>query len=418
MNRGILFGLALSVGILILLSAEGSATYPPVTSGNIDAYDMSTLSAGKVKDFGPSALDLTISGPSSTSTACGGSAGAYVFNGVTDKMSNTASPLASATSWSIAFHAKPTLLSEVNTYLLTFGAGSRAVLYGYHTNQYEIYDGSFKASTTIANTDCHWIIFTYDSGATTLKSYLDGTQITTTNTVVTLSGTGTFYVGTSGSADFWGGTLDELYIYNRALTAPEVDCISNNVCTQNPVVTTGEGTIITCSTTIVNGNLSSMGSSTSVTVGFQFGVSPTLSGADNITVETRNSTGTFSLNKSGLAESTFYYFRAWANGTNATYAQGAILYFQTLACPTICGSDPYSPSNLWSVGFLIGVAVVLAVMGGATHNRLFFILSGIAIFFIAFYSGCMGGLVPASLVVVVGMFAILEGIPYKGEWKK
>ena len=57
-------------------------------------------------------------------------------------------------------------------------------------------------------------------------------------------------------------------------------------------------------------------------------------------------------------------------------------------------------------------------MGGATHNRLFFLLSGIAIFFIAFYSGCMGGLVPASLVVVVGMFAILEGIPYKGEWKK
>src|SRR5207249_1731731 len=133
--------------------------------------------------------------------------------------------------------------------------------------------------------------------------------------------------------------------------------------TSPPSVTTNSASAITCSSAVLNGNLTGLGTSTDITVGFLFGLSPTLSGATNQTVSVVNATGTFSFNATGLSEGTFYYFRAWANGTDG-YAQGAILYFQTQACPTICGPDPYSSSNLWSLGFLIGVAVVLSIMGG------------------------------------------------------
>lgn len=176
-----------------------------------------------------------------------------------------------------------------------------------------------------------------------------------------------------------------------------------------PSVTTQAATEVLCTSVVLNGNVTSFTSPT-VTVGFHFGTSATLTGASNLTAGTKNATGAFFLSVSGLIEGTKYYFDAWANGTDG-YGHGSILNFTTPACPTICGTDPYAPANLWSVGILAAVAVVLAGMASALHFRALWILSGIAILFISFYSVCMGGFVPAGLVVVIGIFAMLEGIP-------
>src|SRR6266566_1682717 len=210
-------------------------------------------------------------------------------------------------------------------------------------------------------------------------------------------------------------TTTRFRIYGTAGSNPNLWALADtysvgHVPTILPSVTTVAASGVLCTSVVLNGNLTDLGAATTITVGFHFGTSSTLIGAVNLTVGTTTSIGTFSKALSEISESTKFYFDAWANGDHG-YAHGSILNFTTPACPTICGSDTYAPANLWSVGILAAVAVVLAGMASALHFRALWILSGIAILFISFYSVCMGGFIPAGLVVVIGIFAMLEGIP-------
>ena len=79
----------------------------------------------------------------------------------------------------------------------------------------------------------------------------------------------------------------------------------------------------------LNGNLASLGSAASVSIGFLWGTSPTLIGATNVTVGSVGSPGAFTKALLALSSSTPYYFRAWANGDG--FATDSILTFTTLA---------------------------------------------------------------------------------------
>jgi hypothetical protein len=94
-------------------------------------------------------------------------------------------------------------------------------------------------------------------------------------------------------------------------------------------VTTNAATSITLATATLNGNLVTLGSASSMVVGFRWGTSPTLAG--NVTVATFTSPQTFSTDLSNLAPVTTYYFLAWANGN--PYVTGVVLSFTTLGPP-------------------------------------------------------------------------------------
>ncbi len=177
----------------------------------------------------------------------------------------------------------------------------------------------------------------------------------------------------------------------------------------SPVVSTQAATSVACASATLNGNLTSLGGSTSASVGFHYGINPGLTDGINLTVGTRNSTGAFSKNLNELRQNTVYYFDTWASGTSG-YSKGSILNFTTPACPTICGPDPYSNANLWTVGFLIGITVILGGMGLAVRIPYLLVLAGVAVLFISFYSFCMGGLVPAVLIVFFGLFMMVRTI--------
>src|SRR5437016_3165071 len=120
-NRGVLLGSAFLFGILIVLSANGTTGYPTITGSVLDAYDMSTLSVGKVKDFGSNGYDLTLVG-SPVATGSGCLSGAYIFDRVNDHMTNANSPLVITGVFTIAMQIKVNAVADTNEYVLTFGS--------------------------------------------------------------------------------------------------------------------------------------------------------------------------------------------------------------------------------------------------------------------------------------------------------
>ncbi|MEW6142748.1 MAG: Ig-like domain-containing protein [Chloroflexota bacterium] len=101
------------------------------------------------------------------------------------------------------------------------------------------------------------------------------------------------------------------------------------VSAAEPAVTTGAATNVTTRSAVLNGNLTSLGTATSVAVSFDYG-STTGYGASTA-VMTKNAAGAFAIYVSGLSPATTYHFRAKANGGAAGVATGADATFTTAA---------------------------------------------------------------------------------------
>jgi hypothetical protein len=96
------------------------------------------------------------------------------------------------------------------------------------------------------------------------------------------------------------------------------------------VVTTNPATNVQYTYANLNGELTDLGSSINITVGFLFGKNATLtSNVTNITVGYMLHTGTFTHLVNSLNSSTTFYFLAWANSSDG-FSVGAIRSFTTL----------------------------------------------------------------------------------------
>lgn len=86
-------------------------------------------------------------------------------------------------------------------------------------------------TTTLAGTGWHHVAFSVDDTNNAQVLYLDGVAVSTTNSIVSISyvkGANSF-IGTHGNGsttyDF-NGKIDDARIYNRALTAAEIQALS------------------------------------------------------------------------------------------------------------------------------------------------------------------------------------------------
>ena len=152
----------------------------------------------------------------------------------------------------------------------------------------------------------------------------------------------------SGNATFLiSGTISQTLtgpIINTATITPPVNISdsnpSNNSATDTnsvpPAVTTRGATPVGATTATLNGNLTSMGSASSVTVSFQYATDAyyIANGGSYSTAtgnQVRSTTGTFSANLTGLPGSTTYHFRARAVGNGTVY--GDDMTFRTGTTP-------------------------------------------------------------------------------------
>ncbi len=102
-----------------------------------------------------------------------------------------------------------------------------------------------------------------------------------------------------------------------------------------PSVTTKAATAVGSSKATLNGDLGSLGTASSVTVGFWYGANADLAGAMNVSAGPQSATGAFAQAISGLQPGTTYYVQAWAAGNG--FASGSV--------ETLTTSTPSSPGN-------------------------------------------------------------------------
>jgi hypothetical protein len=146
---------------------------------------------------------------------------------------------------------------------------------------------------------------------------------------VAMTATGTFYFDLSGLDP---GTT--YYYRAKAMgngTSYGVE-MSFNTFPPSPLVTTSDASNITANSARLNGDLTWLGTASSVTVSFEWKVSG--GSYTPIDVEVNNSTGTFSVGLTGLTPGTTYYFKAKAVG-DGDPVYGAEKSFTTLISPSV-----------------------------------------------------------------------------------
>ncbi len=234
--------------------------------------------------------------------------------------------------------------------------------------------GSILSFTTATSATAPAVTTSAATGITTTGATLNG-DLTGLGTASSVS-VG-FLWGTSasltGAANVTVGTETATGTFNTALTglAPGTPyyfqawangngftfgvILSFTTASTPPSVVTDAATGITTSAATLNGHTTSLGTATSVTLGFLWGTSSTLSGASNDTVGTQTATAAFLDALTGLASGTTYYFEAWANGQG--FATGSILSFTTAVAPPVVHTNGAS-----------GITTTAAVLNGATSS--------------------------------------------------
>tara|TARA_R110002020_G_scaffold326442_1_gene542102 strand:+ start:376 stop:1161 length:786 start_codon:yes stop_codon:yes gene_type:complete len=181
----------------------------------------SATSSGRLPSGGGGAFANTLSGS---------------FDGTDDYLSVTDVPaLDTASALTFSFWGKPAASGKSLGMESLISSTDKIILYLWYTNV--VYfgvrnGGSPSAASQAFTADGNWhhICGTYDGSTGTIKLYIDGSLVSTqTGAPSTTSDlSGNFVVGKSGGSDYNEGLIDEVAIFNSALSASDVTAIYNS----------------------------------------------------------------------------------------------------------------------------------------------------------------------------------------------
>lgn len=256
------------------------------------------------------------------------------INGVTTNTTNI----------SVSVWVKSTVASNYLSILDSY-SGTRLMFHWSRNGQSDFLgymDGAtIGASNKAPPNDGNWHHIVWVITGTTGYVYLDGSQSAQiTGMAARNIGTQTAIgAGYDMTAWFWSGTIDEVGIWNRALSSAEVTTLygSGNGLAYPfvtvPVVTTQAVSGIGTSTSTANGNITDIGGSSPTTRGFKYGLTET----DTWTVSESGTygAGAYTGSLTGLSLGTTYYVRAFATNAQGT-GYGSYVSFTALAnAPTV-----------------------------------------------------------------------------------
>lgn len=164
-----------------------------------------------------------------------------VFNGTTAALSNVTVYLSGATTFTFAFWMKSANVAQTNTYLWADSAGN-GVIYGFADDgsghaQVEFFEGSGRTGSQVTILDTNWHHVAYRYNGTVWDKFLDGSK-TTINASISFAmaapSTPTTWAS-SGSANFYSGSLARFYISSAALTDGQISALAGATCSSSGV---------------------------------------------------------------------------------------------------------------------------------------------------------------------------------------
>ncbi len=157
---------------------------------------------------------------------------AFSFNGTNAYIQapDTGLPLGSSPR-TLAFWMKPQLNARVPVIYGGFAANNAfyVLVSGSHAAIGQWGGGDVSGSANVADGNWHYIAMTYD-GASSVNLYVDGVLDATATKTYNTTSTGKVILGSDvgGSNEYYNGLLDEVMIYNRALTNSEIQNVMSS----------------------------------------------------------------------------------------------------------------------------------------------------------------------------------------------
>ncbi len=166
---------------------------------------------------------------------------------------------------------------------ITDSGSNFGMIYGYTSGKFEFYSQNYTGTnprtaltSSINDTNWHNIVWTYDG--TTLKGYLDGSL--DKSSAISFSVTNAnphFYIGDSSpgagvNSDYFSGNLDDIRIYNRALSVTEVESlgIGNEPATSLATTTLNHDLTVNGNLTLDGGKIDAASANYNITLGGNF----------------------------------------------------------------------------------------------------------------------------------------------------
>jgi concanavalin A-like lectin/glucanase superfamily protein len=183
---------------------------------------------GNALDSTPHGNNCTSSGASLTTDRESAANSAYSFNGSSAKLTCTSSGLPNIngsqtmSAWIYIPTAAGYAVRDIATSEISGTSANQLRITASGDLQASQWGGSATVTGTHTVSTNAWHMATFTYNGTTAALYLDG-QLDTSATATPQSGTPTsFYIGSYGSGEYWDGSLDDVRVYNRALSATEV----------------------------------------------------------------------------------------------------------------------------------------------------------------------------------------------------
>lgn len=226
----------IAIDNLVFCDGASTCTYDVTYPHNLstDVIIHYPLDDGSVWDDYMNNTDATNDGVDDTASGLWGHGASFV-GANTDYANITGEWMDEQVNWTFIGWYKFNDNSAQNWYLFECNGNSGLRSYsGDAGNNQKIYfagggqAGSYS-STSVGDNSWHMVAFTYNQSDDKITRWIDGTtEIDQTATVSNMNYTNMFRWGYGGGADWYTGTMDEMYFYHRMLTGTELDFMYNN----------------------------------------------------------------------------------------------------------------------------------------------------------------------------------------------
>lgn len=241
-----------NLALLIFVLFSSTSFSQSLTNGLVGHFSFNN---GDASDESSTQKDGSISGAQLTTDRFGNKDNAYLFDGFNDLITATTDNRNIKDKLTIALWIEPTdtnpyavLLSKYDWvvdkgYSIRLRELDNAAMEGRDSNGKYVTSNSDKTSLyDPVNGGWHFLVGTVDRSVWTI--YVDGKKISsndTKNTKVALDNPSTLTIGAGSTANgngnrrHFGGKIDDIRIYNRALTAAEINLLHNEPNPDRPI---------------------------------------------------------------------------------------------------------------------------------------------------------------------------------------